>query len=158
MCQGSLDACHVRAYLTVRISLTCEIVMAEAQPAAAKTELPPPYAGKGPLHCSFCLKSQHEVKKLIAGPGFIFICDECVALCDAIIADRPLKLEGSNFQIGNIATEILLARLKPIEQTLQGKSNQLQTVVEELRGREVSWARIGEALGVSRQSAWERFS
>ena len=36
--------------------------------------------------------------------------------------------------------------------------NQLQTVVEELRGREVSWARIGEALGVSRQSAWERFS
>ena len=132
--------------------------MAEAQPAAAKTEFPPPYAGKGPLHCSFCLKSQHEVKKLIAGPGFIFICDECVALCDAIIADRPLKLEGSNFQIGNIATEILLARLKPIEQTLQGKSNQLQTVVEELRGREVSWARIGEALGVSRQSAWERFS
>jgi biotin operon repressor len=34
----------------------------------------------------------------------------------------------------------------------------LQTVVEELRGREVSWARIGEALGISRQSAWERFS
>jgi hypothetical protein len=98
------------------------------------------------------------VKKLIAGPGFIFICDECVALCDAIIAEKPLNLEGSNFQIGSIATETLLARLKPIEQTLQGKSNQLQTVVEELRGREVSWARIGEALGVSRQSAWERFS
>ena len=62
------------------------------------------------------------------------------------------------FKIGNIATETLLARLKPIEQTLQGMGNQLQTVVEELRGREVSWARIGEALGISRQSAWERFS
>jgi len=130
------------------------------QPAAptVKPDLPAPYAGKGALHCSFCLKSQHEVKKLIAGPGFIFICDECVALCDAIIADRPLNLEGSNFLIGGIATDTLLTRLKPIEQTLQGMGNQLQTVVEELRGREVSWARIGEALGISRQSAWERFS
>jgi hypothetical protein len=134
--------------------------MPDQQPAADKTELPPPYAGKGPLHCSFCLKSQHEVKKLIAGPGFIFICDECVSLCDSIIAGTfdPSKVDGSNFKIGSIATDTLLARLKPIEQTLQGMGNQLQTVVEELRGREVSWARIGEALGISRQSAWERFS
>lgn len=35
---------------------------------------------------------------------------------------------------------------------------QLQWVVDELRRREVSWADIGEALGMSRQSAWERFS
>jgi hypothetical protein len=129
-----------------------------SEAAPSEPKLPAPYTGKGPLHCSFCLKSQYEVKKLIAGPGFIFICDECVALCDAIIADKPLNLEGSNFAIGSISTDTLLARLKPIEQTLQGMGNQLQTVVEELRGREVSWARIGEALGVSRQSAWERFS
>jgi len=132
--------------------------MPETEPAADKAELPPPYAGKGPLHCSFCLKSQHEVRKLIAGPGFIFICDECVALCDAVIAGKPPKIDGANFNIGSIPTETLLVRLKPIEQTLQGMGNQLQTVVEELRGREISWARIGEALGVSRQSAWERFS
>ena len=125
---------------------------------ADETKLPPPFEGKGPLHCSFCLKSQHDVKKLIAGPGFIFICDECVALCDAIIAEQPIPPDNGRFKIANIATETLLARLKPIEQTLQGMGNQLQTVVEELRGREVSWARIGEALGVSRQSAWERFS
>ena len=121
-------------------------------------KLPPPYAGKEPLHCSFCLKSQHEVKKLIAGPGFIFICDECVGLCDSIIAGEQPKIDHSKFKIGSIPTDTLLARLKPIEQTLQGMGNQLQTAVEELRGREVSWARIGEALGVSRQSAWERFS
>jgi class 3 adenylate cyclase len=36
------------------------------------------------LYCSFCAKSQHEVKKLIAGPA-TFICDECVALCEDII-------------------------------------------------------------------------
>ena len=134
--------------------------MPDPQPAAEKAELPTPYAGKGPLHCSFCLKSQHEVKKLIAGPGFIFICDECVGLCDSIVAGTfdPSKIDGANFKIGNIPTDTLLTRLKPIEQTLQGMGNQLQTAVEELRGREVSWARIGEALGVSRQSAWERFS
>jgi hypothetical protein len=134
--------------------------LAVSEQATTDTKLPEPYAGKEPLHCSFCLKSQHQVKKLIAGPGFIFICDECVGLCDSIIAGTfdPSKIDGANFKIGNIATETLLARLKPIEQTLQGMGNQLQAAVEELRGREVSWARIGEALGVSRQSAWERFS
>ncbi len=40
--------------------------------------------GKDTLYCSFCKKSQHEVKKLIAGP-VVFICDECVALCIDII-------------------------------------------------------------------------
>ena len=98
--------------------------------------------------------------KLIAGPGFIFICDECVGLCNGIIGGtwQPSEGDADRFKVGDIATETLLARLKPIENTLQGMGNQLQTVVEELRGREVSWARIGEALGVSRQSAWERFS
>ena len=124
----------------------------------AETKLPPPYEGKGPLHCSFCLKSQHEVAKLIAGPGNLFICDECVALCDEYVAGRTPKIDRDRFKIETIATETLLARLKPIELTLQGMGNQLQAVVEALRGREVSWARIGEALGISRQSAWERFS
>ena len=35
---------------------------------------------KNTLYCSFCGKSQHEVRKLIAGPT-VFICDECVELC-----------------------------------------------------------------------------
>jgi ATP-dependent Clp protease ATP-binding subunit ClpX len=38
------------------------------------------------LYCSFCGKSQHEVKKLIAGPS-VFICDECIDLCNDIIRD-----------------------------------------------------------------------
>ncbi|MFM8589698.1 MAG: ClpX C4-type zinc finger protein, partial [Limnohabitans sp.] len=39
------------------------------------------------LFCSFCGKSQHEVKKLIAGPS-VFICDECIELCNDIIRDE----------------------------------------------------------------------
>ena len=39
------------------------------------------------LYCSFCGKSQHEVRKLIAGPS-VFICDECVELCSDIIREE----------------------------------------------------------------------
>jgi len=39
------------------------------------------------LYCSFCGKSQHEVRKLIAGPS-VFICDECVDLCNDIITEE----------------------------------------------------------------------
>ncbi len=39
------------------------------------------------LYCSFCGKSQHEVKKLIAGPS-VFVCDECIDLCNEIIRDE----------------------------------------------------------------------
>ena len=46
------------------------------------------------LYCSFCGKSQHEVKKLIAGPS-VFICDECIELCNDIIRDE-VPAEGAN--------------------------------------------------------------
>jgi ATP-dependent Clp protease ATP-binding subunit ClpX len=45
------------------------------------------------LYCSFCGKSQHEVKKLIAGPS-VFICDECIELCNDIIRDE-VPAEGA---------------------------------------------------------------
>ncbi|MGE4238513.1 ATP-dependent Clp protease ATP-binding subunit ClpX [Hydrogenophaga sp.] len=45
------------------------------------------------LYCSFCGKSQHEVKKLIAGPS-VFICDECIDLCNDIIRDELPGLEA----------------------------------------------------------------
>lgn len=40
------------------------------------------------LHCSFCDKSEDAVKRLIAGPGSVSICDECITLCTEIIADQ----------------------------------------------------------------------
>lgn len=49
------------------------------------------------LYCSFCGKSQHEVRKLIAGPS-VFICDECVDLCNDIIREEihESAIEGSS--------------------------------------------------------------
>ena len=48
---------------------------------------------KNILYCSFCGKSQHEVRKLIAGPT-VFICDECVELCMDIIKEENKKFSG----------------------------------------------------------------
>jgi len=42
---------------------------------------------KDSLHCSFCAKSQHDVRKLIAGPA-VFVCDECVELCMDILREE----------------------------------------------------------------------
>ena len=52
-------------------------------------------SGERVLYCSFCGKSQHEVKKLIAGPS-VFICDECIDLCNDIIRDEV----GTGAEVG----------------------------------------------------------
>ncbi|MEZ4448654.1 MAG: ATP-dependent Clp protease ATP-binding subunit ClpX [Nannocystaceae bacterium] len=49
----------------------------------------------GNLSCSFCGKSQKEVKKLIAGPS-VYICDECISLCNDILAEEVQKEERSD--------------------------------------------------------------
>jgi len=45
------------------------------------------------LHCSFCGKNQREIRKLIAGPA-VFICDECVRICEQIIKEETNKKEA----------------------------------------------------------------
>ena len=56
------------------------------------------------LYCSFCGKSQHEVKKLIAGPS-VFICDECIDLCNDIVRDEvAAQLEAAGKSASDLPT------------------------------------------------------
>jgi ATP-dependent Clp protease ATP-binding subunit ClpX len=121
---------------------------------------PPPlprYQKPETVFCSFCLKSELEVRQMVAGPANIFICDECVAMCVDYMAGRTPD-RSTYVPPNELPTERLIAQLKPVEEALQGKGSQLQWIVDTLRSREVSWAAIGAALGITRQSAWERFS
>ncbi len=57
---------------------------------------------KKALYCSFCGKTQHEVKTLIAGPPPLFVCDECVGLCNDILDDREFfRLQEADEERGN---------------------------------------------------------
>jgi ATP-dependent Clp protease ATP-binding subunit ClpX len=139
------------------------MTMAEAaatneQSAPAQSAITGGQLAKKTLYCSFCFKSQHEVRKLVAGPAAVYICDECVELCNEIIARGLPRSSSKTASPEELPTGRLLERLQPIEDTIQGRGNQLQQVVDILRSREVSWAQIGASLGISRQSAWERFS
>jgi hypothetical protein len=59
------------------------------------------------LYCSFCGKTQHEVKALVAGPH-VFICDECIDLCSDIIDEQLLRLiEGDEASARAMSTERL---------------------------------------------------
>lgn len=109
------------------------------------------------LRCSFCGHSAEEVAKLVAGPG-VYICDGCVALCvDVLDADLPVK-QPTVPEWAEMTDEALLGALPGVAATTANIEAGLQDRVSELRQRGVSWARIGAALGMTRQSAWERFA
>ena len=107
------------------------------------------------LHCSFCGKSEHEVAKLAAGPADLYICDECVDVCRLIMDGETAMARA--FDPTGWSRERLLAVVGPLDATARGHRRHLQQVVESLRTQGVSWAAIAAKMGVSRQSAWERF-
>jgi ATP-dependent Clp protease ATP-binding subunit ClpX len=111
----------------------------------------------GTLFCSFCGKSQHDIKKLIAGPG-VFVCNECVALCVQIIDGTPDPKPTDIKTLDTMPNEQVLAMIRGYDRAYIQVRDRMQEAVDILRKREVSWADIAGALGVSRQAAWERFS
>ena len=106
------------------------------------------------LCCSFCSKDKDAVAKLIAGPG-VYICNECVDLCDRIIAEETVREFGSWSERPD---DELLASLGRVQAVVSQVDAAVHDHVATLRERGISWTRIGEALGVSKQAAWERFS
>jgi hypothetical protein len=110
------------------------------------------------VRCSFCTKPSSEVQKVIAGPG-VYICNECVALCDDILqAEQPAPGTDLPAWEESMTDDQLLDMLPRIAAVGAQTEASLQRLVTILRERRVTWARIGAALQITRQSAWERFS
>lgn len=110
------------------------------------------------IHCSFCGKSQVDVEMIVAGPG-VTICNQCVDIAVKVMDEnrgKPISPQ-SMFQDYR-PTDQLLQSLKLHDQGFESVGRAMQDIVDILREREVSWAQIGEALGVSRQAAWKRFA
>ncbi len=59
---------------------------------------------RGPCHCSFCGHSQDQVRRLIAGPGSVYICDECVELCREIIHEESSPTVKKKLPITRLPT------------------------------------------------------
>jgi hypothetical protein len=121
----------------------------------ADTRIPVPGAARlDVLCCSFCNKDKDAVAKLVAGPG-VYICDECVGLCNLIIAEKPVP----GFRAWHEhPDDELLTGLAKVQAVVSQADAAVHDYVDVLRSRGISWTRIGEALGVSKQAAWERFS
>jgi hypothetical protein len=108
--------------------------------------------------CSFCTKPDDQVDALVAGAG-VFICNECVELCTLVIAGKQAR--GAAPRVppwSDLDDQAILDHLPRIEAVRDQVDDDLRAWVAEARRRELSWDRIGEALGMKRQSAWERFA
>jgi len=107
--------------------------------------------------CSFCLKPSTEVRRLVAGPG-VFICDGCVALCVQLVDGPPNPAPHLAAWEHAVTVDEALASLPRIAAAGAQAERHLAGWVQRARALGATWARIGEALGMTRQSAWERFS
>ena len=105
------------------------------------------------LNCSFCGKGQKDVKKLIAGPAEVCICDECVELCTDIISEEVEEAAPSEEQLAAAWT----AMLKNRALTLRSAEQNLQKIVRQARAKGVDWTHIGASLGMTAEEAERRF-
>ncbi|WP_406674981.1 ClpX C4-type zinc finger protein [Nonomuraea sp. N2-4H] len=122
-----------------------------------------------PTRCSFCGEPYAEAVRVVAGPG-VYICDVCVDLAAQIIASSPpgsgdaprLVHRGpdprTDAYLAGMSDDDMPAVLPRQALTVEQAERDLRAWVRLLRERGVTWARIGTALGVSRQAAWDRFA
>ena len=95
---------------------------------------------------------------MIAGPG-VYICNECVGLCNDILRAEQRPAGRRSCPPGKSMTDEQILDLLPRIAAAGAQAEaSLQRLVTLLRERRVTWARIGAALQITRQSAWERFS
>ena len=109
---------------------------------------------EGPMMCSFCARSASRTRRLVAGPG-VAICEDCArSAIELLSGSGSSPAEAPWVRMTN---EALLAHLPEISAVAAQVEDRLCAWVGMARQRGLSWARIGAALGMTRQSAWERF-
>jgi hypothetical protein len=138
------------------------------------------------VYCSFCTRASDDVGRLVAGPG-VHICADCVALCVDVLAaarqaDEARATEVRDTEVGDtevretevretdgadrprvpvwesMTDEQVLEHLPRIAKVAGQVEDSLRGFVGLARARDITWARIGDSLGMTRQSAWERFT
>ena len=109
--------------------------------------------------CSFCLKPNTEVKALVAGPA-VFVCDGCVDLCCQIIRELPEGRAEPRLLPWELTASLdaALANLPNVARAQAQVEESLLGWVRRARTLGANWAQSGDALGITRQSAWERFA
>jgi ClpX C4-type zinc finger protein len=107
--------------------------------------------------CSFCLKPSDEVATLVAGPG-VCICDACVDLCRQIMGGPPALPPELTSWDEELDLDGVLASLPRMAAAGAQVEASLLRFVKRARELGATWAAIGTSLGMTRQSAWERFS
>jgi hypothetical protein len=106
--------------------------------------------------CSFCLKSSVDVGRLVAGPG-VYICNECVELSEFLIKNTPKGSVQMAAWEHPLELGVVLDNLPRVAAAGAQVEDNLRHWVAKARELGASWAVVGDSLGMSRQSAWERF-
>jgi ClpX C4-type zinc finger len=116
--------------------------------------------GKPIASCSFCDKPNTAVRSLVAGPG-VFICDECVELSAAIVAEAaqttPEESARLRAQFVNRSSEEILEMLPGVARSASRIDAELARMVSRLRDRGTDWQQIADALGTSVEAVRQRF-
>lgn len=108
----------------------------------------------GPVMCSFCAGTASPSRRLAAGPG-VAICQGCAGVAMQLFRREEGARPVAPWQ--RMTDDEVLAHLPEIVAVASQVEEQLSAWVGAARDRKISWARIGSSLGITRQSAWERF-
>ena len=107
--------------------------------------------------CSVWGGPNRDVETLIGGPG-VFICDGCVRLCVTAIEGKPADAPVIAPWEHDLPLELVLSNLAPVAAAGAQVQQNLAAWVGKARSLGATWAQVGAALGMTRQSGWERFS
>lgn len=107
--------------------------------------------------CSFCARSESGVQRLVAGPGGVFICDQCVESSVKLIAQSsPEESAQSRAAYFDPTTEVAMGRLGELFRNAERVEDQIVNVVSRLREQGNDWTAIAAAAGVSIEHLQER--